>query len=316
MNTLFKTATSLAVFIGLLACGGKETTQDTASTGEVSIAADESLRPVMEAEEMAFEASNKYAKINSLYVPQLKAIELLLNDSVRVAVVTREMDARERKILAEQKFQYRSVKVAIDAVALITNQANPDTLIRTDELRDVLLGKRSQWNEVGLNGGSGKISMVFDNNSSSNLTYLLDTLGVPTASKAPVFAVKSNEEVLDFVKKNPNALGVIGVNWISDSDDPKTPRFLDGIRVMAVSRNPNARPERDPEDYFQPFQYNLALNRYPLSRNVVMISKDARQGLATSYINYVSSDRGQRIVLKAGLLPATQIIRLVNTHAE
>lgn len=316
MNTLLRIVTSLTFVTGLLACGGRETTQDTASTGEVAIAIDESLRPVMEAEEMAFEASNKYAKITSLYIPQLTAIELLLNDSVRVAVVTREMNARERKILAEQKFQYRSVKVAIDAVALITNQANPDTLIRTDELRDILLGKRSRWSEVGINGGSGRISMVFDNNSSSNLSHLLDTLGVATASNAPVFAVKSNEEVLDFVKKNPNALGVIGINWISDADDPKTPRFMEGIRVMAVTRNPNAKPERDAEEYYQPFQYNLALNRYPLSRNVVMISKDARQGLATSYINYVASDRGQRIVLKAGLLPATQIIRLVNTHPQ
>ncbi len=316
MNTLLKMANLLAIAVGLVACGGKETAQDTASTGEVFIAADESLRPLMEAEEMAFEATNKYAKINSRYVPQLKAIELLLNDSVRVAVVTREMNARERKILAEQKFQYRSVKVAIDAVALITNQANPDSLIRTDELRDILLGKRTQWNQVGLNGGNGKITMVFDNNSSSNLSYLLDTLGVPSASEAPVFAVKSNEEVLDFVKKNPSALGVIGINWISDADDPKTPRFMKGIRVMAVTRNPSAKPDRDAEAYYQPFQYNLALNRYPLSRNILMISKDARQGLATSYINYVTSDRGQRIVLKAGLLPATQIIRLVNTHPE
>jgi phosphate transport system substrate-binding protein len=312
MKTAFKYGL-LAWALGLLwSCSGGNESGNPDEANRVSVAVDQSLQPVMEAEEMAFEATHKYSKVDSKYVTELKAIEMLLNDSARVAIVTREMNPQERKILAEQKYRYRSVKIAIDAVALITSQSNPDTLITTDELRDVLSGKRTTWNQVGKNGGTGKITVVFDNNSSSNLSYLLDTLGVRDRSKAPIYAVRSNEEVIGFVKKNPGAMGVIGVNWISDVDDPKTPKFMEGIRVMAVARN----PDPDPEDYYQPFQYNLALNHYPLSRKVVMISKDARQGAATSYINYVASDRGQRIVLKAGLLPATQIIRLVNTHPE
>lgn len=303
---------SVAFLALCLGCGGNNSNSESGSTETIAVAVDQSLQPLMEAEEGAFEGLNKYARITSSYVTELKAIELLLNDSARIAVVTREMNPAERKILAEQKYQYRSIKIAVDAVALITNQANPDTLITTPELKDVLEGKRTQWNQVGKNGGSGRINVVFDNNSSSNLSYLLDTLGVADRSKAPVFAVKSNEEVIDFVKKNPNAMGVIGVNWISDADDPKTPKFLQGIRVMAVSRTPD--PEL--EDFYQPFQYNLALNRYPLARKLVMLSKDARQGPATSYINFVTSDRGQRIVLKAGLLPATQVIRLVNIRPE
>lgn len=301
--------------VGLLAlclgCGEENKSQSNL-TEEVPVAVDQSLQPLLEAEEAAFEGLNKYARINTSYVTELKAIEMLLNDSARIAVVTREMNPAERKILAEQKFQYRSIKIAVDAVALITNRANPDTLITTAELKDVLEGRRTQWSQVGKNGSSAKISVVFDNNSSSNLGYLLDTLKVADRSKAPVFAVKSNEEVIEFVKKNPNALGVIGVNWISDADDPKTPRFMEGIRVMAVART----PEPALDDYYQPFQYNLALNRYPLSRKLVMLSKEARQGPATSYINFITSDRGQRIVLKAGLLPATQVIRLVNIRPE
>ncbi len=293
-------------------CGGGSESTRANSADAVEVAVDQSLQPVMEAEEMTFEATNKYAKVNSRYVSELKAIEMLLNDSAQVAVVTREMNASERKMLAEQKYRYRSVKIAIDAVALVVNESNPDTLITTDQLRDVLQGKRTQWSQVGKKGSNSNVTVVFDNNSSSNLSYLLDTLGIADRTKASVFAVKSNEEVIAFVKKNPGALGVIGVNWISDSDDPKTPKFMEGIRVMAVARN----PEPDPEDYYQPFQYNLALDHYPLARKVVMISKDARQGAPTSYINYVASDRGQRIILKAGLLPATQIIRLVNTHPE
>ncbi len=304
----------LLIGVGLIAVGACQSNQepdDTVSVGQITVSVDESLQPLMEAEEMAFEATRKYAKLTSVYVTELKAIELLLNDSARVAVVTRQLNSSERRIFEESKLKYRSIKIATDAVALIVNTSNTDTLITTDQLREVLAGKRTRWSEVGNSGRSEKVTVVFDNNNSSNLNYLFDTLGVPNRASAPIFAVKSNEEVIDFVKKNPNALGVIGVNWISDIDDPKTPRFTEGIRIMAVAK----RPEPEPDDYIQPYQYAIALQKYPLCRNVYMITKEARRGLGTGYINYVVSDRGQRIVLKAGLLPATQIIRLVNMRS-
>lgn len=305
---------SLTLLVSVLTsgCQTENRIEETVSAGEITVAVDESLRPVMEAEEMAFEIPRKYAKINSVYTSELNAIQLMLNDSARVAVVTRQLNPRERRVFEEAKLKYRSIKIATDAVALITNPASRDSLISVDQLRDVLSGKLTRWSELGRGGASEKITVVFDNGNSSNLNYLMDTLQVADRTKAPVFAVKSNEEVIDFVKKNPNALGVIGVNWISDIDDPKTPRFMDQIRVMGVARNPE--PEAD--DFYQPFQYAIALQKYPLSRHVYMITKEARRGLGTGYINYVVSDRGQRIVLKSGLLPATQIIRLVNTRSE
>jgi len=45
-----------------------------------------------------------------------------------------------------------------------------------------------------------------------------------------------------------------------------------------------------------------------------MITKEAKRGLGTGFINYVMTDAGQRIVLKSGLLPANQIIRLVQVR--
>lgn len=294
------------------ACQTETRIEETVSAGEIVVSVDQSLQPVMEAQEMAFEATRKYAKINSVYVTELKAIELMLNDSARVAVVTRQLNPTERRVFEEAKLKYRSIKIATDAVALITNPANRDTLLTVDQLRDILSGKLTRWSDLKRGGSGEKITVVFDNNNSSNLNYLFDTLRIENRANAPIFAVKSNQEVIEFVKNNPNALGVIGVNWISDIDDPRTPKFMNQVRVMAVAR----RPEPESSDFYQPFQYALALQKYPLCRHVYMITKEARRGLGTGYINYVVSDRGQRIVLKAGLLPATQIIRLVNTRDE
>ncbi len=50
---------------------------------------------------------------------------------------------------------------------------------------------------------------------------------------------------------------------------------------------------------------------YPLYREVYIISKEAYTGLGTGFTAFVASERGQRIVLKLGLVPATMPVRLV-----
>ena len=62
--------------------------------------------------------------------------------------------------------------------------------------------------------------------------------------------------------------------------------------------------------YYQPFGYNLALKKYPLRREIKYIIKEAHQGLGTGFLNYVSGDLGQLIVLKAGLIPLTRPITI------
>ncbi|MFT4033328.1 MAG: substrate-binding domain-containing protein [Siphonobacter sp.] len=292
----------------LSSCGNKASqTEETVSRGEITVSADESLQPVLEAEKEAFEAKTKYAKIHTVYTSELNAVQLMLQDSARVAVTTRNLKADERKIFDEKNIRYRAYQMATDAVALITNGNTSDTLISITELKDVMLGKITKWNELSHGKSSQKITLVFDRDNSSNLQFLLDTLQIPDKKKTPIFAVNSNKEVIAYIQKNPGAIGFIGVNWISDIDDPEHPKFTKGIKVMGVS----PRASTVIEDYLQPFQYAIALKKYPLSRNVYLITKEAKRGLGTGFINYALGDQGQRIILKSGLLPSGQILRLV-----
>ena len=57
---------------------------------------------------------------------------------------------------------------------------------------------------------------------------------------------------------------------------------------------------------------SIALNEYPLIRDVYAVLTDPRMGLASGFTSFLTSDRGQRIILKAGILPATQPVRIVD----
>lgn len=300
---------TVGLFTILTACtGGDGTYTDTAISGEITVTADESLQPLVDSEEIAFEAKNKYAKLNVLYKPELEAINLMLNDTARVAIVTRELTAKEKEVFDQQKIKYRSYKIAVDAVALITHPSNKDTLITIDELKTVFSGQKTKWSQ--LNGGktSNDIVIVFDNNNSSNLSFMVEKLGIKDKKQVPFYAVKSNKEVIEYVNKNPGAIGVIGLNWISDADDPSSQKFIQEVNTLYVSEN--AAPKKA-DEYYAPFAYNLALQKYPLRRNVYMITKEARKGLGNGFINFTCNNVGQLVVLKTGLLPANQPVRIV-----
>jgi phosphate transport system substrate-binding protein len=47
-----------------------------------------------------------------------------------------------------------------------------------------------------------------------------------------------------------------------------------------------------------------------------MILTEPRAGLGTGFTSFVSSDKGQRIILKTGILPYVEPARIVNVKEE
>jgi phosphate transport system substrate-binding protein len=279
---------------------------DTPTSGFIKIAIDESLRPLMDAEVSVFEALYKRADIESLYYPEADAIDALMSDSVRLAVVTRHFTQAEKDYFKEIKITPKELDVAISAVALIVNRQNTDTLINMDQLRALLEGKISRWSELGSNNDAG-IEIVFDNPNSGLIRRLKDSVARVETLPANAFAVENNEAVIDYVSQNENALGLIGLEWISDKEDSVSNSFLERIRVMSVAGD---------STHFKPYQAYLALKWYPLARRITILSREARMGLGNGFMAFVASERGQRIVLKAGLVPVTMPLRVVEIYQE
>jgi phosphate transport system substrate-binding protein len=301
-----KTALVLCLCLSLFATGCQERSKqgrilDTPTSGFVKIAVDESLRPLMEAEVSTFEALYKRADIEPLYYPEADAIDALMKDSVMVAVVTRRFTAEEKKYFKDIRITPTERDVAVSAVALIVHHDNPDTLIKIDQIKALLQGKISRWNELGGKNKAG-IEIVFDNPNSGLIRHLKDSIAKVNTLPPNCFAAKDNTAVIDYVSGNKNAIGLIGLEWISDKDDSTSNSFLTRVRVMSVAGD---------SAYFKPYQAYLALKYYPLSRKITILSREPRSGLGSGFMAFVGSEKGQRIVLKAGLLPATMPLRVV-----
>lgn len=324
--------TSLAALL-LVACllpgchsGGKgtaagEDSSDTPTSGAVSISVDETFAPVLESQVDTFQKLYTEAHVKAAYQPEDSVFLNLLNDKVQVIVTSRELNAEEKRVLDKQQMLPRATRIGIDGLAIILHPSNPDSLLTVAQLRDIFAGKTSQWSQLSGHKALGGINVVFDANRSSTSRFLRDTLlrGATLTPKA--FAAQSNPKLLDYVATHPSAIGVVGVNWISDFDDPNVRGFLRKVRVASIT----ARPHPTKDDYIQPYQVYLAqktaaqiaadpaLQNYPLRRTIYAISREARAGLGTGFVSFIAGQKGQLIFQKSGLMPANVQARIVST---
>jgi phosphate transport system substrate-binding protein len=258
---------------------------DTLSSGNISISVDETFKPIIEEELKVFDSSYPEANIKTSYKPEAECIKDFLNDTTRLILVTRDLSADEKKFLADKKIVPTSLAVAKDAVAVILNNNAPDSLFSVGQIKSILTGKFDR-----------KYTVVFDNQGSSTLRYIQDSLlkGAPLGTN--VFAAKGNDSVIDYVSKNPEAIGFVGVSYVSDYSDPEGLAFISRVKVASIFNDKLGKS-------YKPYQAYIAPNWYPLTRKLFYINKETYPGLGTGFANFLARDRGQLIFKQSRLFP-------------
>lgn len=284
----------------------KVTRSDTETSGFAYIAGDEGYAPIIKEELDVFTGLNADARIEPVYAGENDIFKMLLDDSIRLIIAARDLTQAEREALIKMRLNPRSQRIGRDGIALIINKSNPDSLINVAALRKIITREISDWREISPSGKSnlGQIGVVFDHPNSSTLRYINELAEGKTLSPE-LRALGSSTEVIKHVTNTPSALGIIGVNWISNPNDSTKLSFNESIRVMSVGVDDDVNVDTT----FKPFPAFLNNGAYPLTRDVFIILTDLRGTLPAGFVKFVGGDAGQRIILKAGLVPGTRPTR-------
>lgn len=253
--------------------------------GTTTILVDETVKPLIEDQIAVFESTYN-AKIILEAKSEKELIQSLMKDTSRVVIMSRSLNSDELKFFEKVKIKPKTTKFATDAIALISNKKDLDTLIAMKDVVAFLKGN-DQTKVKGL---------VFDNPNSSTVRYFTTVAGINEVPKNGVYSFKSNEEVVKFVAENEGMIGVVGVNWLLQPT-ASINEYLTNINVLDVEGlNKNS--------YFAPSQNNLAEGTYPLARDLFIVNCQGYSGLGMGFASFLAGEIGQRIVLKSGLLPA------------
>ncbi len=303
---IYLVAANIVLFVSCSSKGSSPT--DTPTSGTTMISVDESFRPIIDSEIAVFESIYPQAGILASYGGEVDALNLLLRDSVRAAIATRPLSKDERESFESRKLFPKEIKIATDGIAIIVHRGNKDTLFSIQTLRKILTGEITRWKELNPKSTLGNIQVMFDNPHSSTVRFLIDSVCKGEKLSEFVRSKLQNTDVVGYVAENPNAIGIIGISWVSNQRDTTCRGFLDKVCVAGISRENVATRDNS----YQPYQAYIATGQYPLRRDVYVLLTEPRSGLASGFASFLTSDRGQRIILKSGIMPATQPVRVVN----
>ena len=261
---------------------------DTKYRGVINVSADESFQPVIDEEVKVYEATYPGAKINVTYKPEAECLKDLYVDSVRMVIGTRRYFPEEKAYIADTfKIALESMDIARDGIAVIVNPAAPDSLFSIKDLKEILTGKFKK-----------NLIPVFDGvKATSTVRFIIDSVLKGDSLSPKVVAARTSEGVIDYVAKNPDVVGFIGVSWIGNPEDSSQLSFLKKVRVASIESTDK------PGYYVKAYQANIYLKRYPLVRDLVYILKERHKGLGHGFASFLSGEIGQLIFKRAYLWP-------------
>jgi phosphate transport system substrate-binding protein len=290
----------IAVLAAMQSCqqnNKKKAPLDGFTSGTVNFEGDESFSPIIDEEMYVFKAMFPDAKPVITYRPEAEVVNSLMNDKTRLIILSRNLDTAELGVLKRRTLVPDVNKFAIDAVALIVNQASNDTTISLGEIKRMLNGQ-SKSNK----------NIVFDNPNSSLVRYLKTLAGSNELKQKNIYALSSSKEVIKYVSTHTDAIGITGFNWLNDPDKDYA-EAVEKVKIVGVK---DENSKTNPNEYFKPSQTTLVQHTYPLSRSLYVIDCSGRKGLAAGFASFLASERGQRIILKSGLLPDSIPPREIN----
>ncbi|SDM83522.1 phosphate transport system substrate-binding protein [Daejeonella rubra] len=287
----------LAVPFVLVSCQSKPLEQQTYTSGKEQILVDESFAPIIEDQAYLFESTYSGAKLDLVMKSENELLNLFLSDSIQVAIVSRLLNAEETKHFESKNIKVRINRFAIDGIALITHNSSKYANADVSDIIKILKGEASSLE-----------SLVFDNANSSTVRYFKELAAIEVLPAAGIYALKSNSDVIKYVNDNPGSIGVVGVNWMVQPP-VQLEKTVAELKILGV-KNISGQPGSDA--YYKPTQNDIALGMYPLTRSLYVINCEGGAGLGTGFASFIAGERGQRIVLKSGLLPDSIPSREIN----
>jgi len=276
---------------------------DYGDSGRINVSCDESFKPIVEELVRVYESNHRKTKIDVSYKSESECLDDLLNDSVRMVIATRRANSYERSYIIDSfHIDPISQVTAYDAISIIVNPENPDSLLTMDEIRQILTGRFRK-----------NLIPVFDGvKATSTVRFIVDSVLKGDSLTKTAVAGRTSQGVIDYIAQTKEAIGFIGVSWIGNPEDSEHLASLKKVKAVQVERT-DVKGK-----YILPTQPNIYLRRYPLIRELIYTLKERHQGLGQSFANFMDQQIGQLIFHRAYLVPAwidyykTRIIRLTD----
>lgn len=205
----------------------------------------------------------------------------MINSTCDIADMSRFMKDEEFKAAVEKGVFPVAHVVALDGLPVIVHPSNPVSSLTVEQVRDIYIGKITNWKDVG--GPNMKIVMISrDTNSGTYETFENMVMKKEKIVKDCEY-VGSNGAVRGRVQSTPAAIGYAGLGFVDKS-------------VKALSING-----------IYPSRKTVSSGKYPIARPLFMFTNGYPK-MGSSVYQFVTlhlTQKGQEIIERIGFVPVT-----------
>jgi phosphate transport system substrate-binding protein len=209
-------------------------------------------------------------------------ISALINGATDIANASRKMKRTE---IDKLKARYNTLGVEVacarDGITIYLNPANKVQEITLQQLSEIFKGKIKNWKDVG--GNDQPIKLYGRENSSGTYVFFQENV-VKGDFAAGCQTLPGTAAVVNAVSKDPNGIGYGGA------------AYAEGISICKVKKDASSPG-------FLPTAETIKKGEYPITRFLYMYLKSKPTGQIKSYIDWILSEEGQKLVVDMGYFP-------------
>jgi phosphate transport system substrate-binding protein len=270
MKKLFRMTASVTAALVLCAA--------TASAGNLVIKGSTTVLPISQIAVEDYMKAHPDVNISLSGGGSSNGIKAIIDGSTDIANASRFIKDKE-VALANQKGVYPvPFAVAYDSIIPIVHPSNNLTDITLAQLKDIYMGKITNFKEIG----GPDLKIVICSRDTSSGTYETWEGKVMKKERVTPAAqmMASNGAVAQAVSSNKNAMGYIGIGYLNDTVKPLKVDGVEGTKESTLN------------------------GTFPISRPLFMFTNGWPTGDTLNFVNYMlHPEKGQKAVEKSGYVP-------------
>ena len=259
---------------GLASCGATGTPVVPTATpliGRITFAGSTTVQPLADKLGTVFKQDNPGMVLDIAAGGSVVGIKAVHDGTADIGMASRALTPEEAAGIHQDQ-------IALDVLAIVVHPTNPASNLTRAQLRDIYLGKITNWKDLG--GPDQPIQVIVrDTNSGTRGAFDEIVLEKKQPQSPRQRSAFTAGDVAALVSGDPQAIGYVGFGNLEPS-----------LKLLSI-------------DEIQPTKDSARSGAYQLVRPLLLLTGPLTQPVAQTYIDFVLSTAGQKLVEADGWIP-------------
>lgn len=213
-------------------------------------------------------------------------IAALLNGTTDICIASRSIKEKEIKLAQEKGIYPNEIVTSRDGIAVVVNPSNPISELTLDQIGKIYTGAYTNWSEMG--GPDESIVILSRESSSGTYVFFQEHVMQKKDYSENALLMPSTSAIIQSVSQDAWAIGYVGLGYGLQAGDK--------VKMLKVKSDQDAPA-------VTPSVATVQDESYSIARPLHFYTDGAISGVTKSFIDFVLSDEGQKIVLETGYVP-------------